>query len=57
MLDALEAKRGLETTKRTIEEPQPPPPVRPKTAAVRNSSWGGGGEDLEELDNPNDSAS
>jgi hypothetical protein len=57
VLDALEAKRGLETTKRTIEEPQPPPPVRPKTAAVRNSSWGGGGEDLEELDNPNDSAS
>ena len=59
MLDAIEEKRGLESTKREIEEPKAPPPVRPKTAGIRNSSWGGGGggDDLDDLDNPNETAS
>lgn len=57
MLDAIEEKRGLESTKREIEEQKAPPPVRPKTAGVRNSSWGGGGDDLDDLDNPNETAS
>jgi len=48
MLDQLEEKRGLASTK-TIEEATQP--VRPKTAAVRNSSWGvAPADDLDDLD-------
>jgi hypothetical protein len=56
MLDALEAKRGVESTK-VLEEA--PPPVRPKTAAVRtSSSWGAApADDLDDLENPNETAS
>ena len=47
VLDVLEAKRGLESSKQADE---PPPQQRPKTAAVKKSQWDAPAEldDLEE---------